>query len=54
MEEIKITKTVYGASNAVHYCGNCGKKMEFAWKQDSDHPMVYICPQCGEREAFKE
>ena len=40
--------------NAVHYCGNCGEKMEFAWKQNSDYPMVYRCPQCGEREAYKE
>lgn len=39
---------------ATHYCGNCGEKMEFCRRQDSDYPMVYRCPQCGEREAFKE
>jgi len=55
MEEYRIIqRMVYGASTTVHYCGNCGEKMEFAYRQDSDHPMVYRCPQCGEREAFTE
>ena len=55
MEELKNNqRPVYGSSNAVHYCGNCGERMEFGWRQGSDSPMVYVCRQCGEREAFKE
>lgn len=55
MKEKKlIYKVIYDSSYAIHYCGNCGVQMEFVRTQDSDHPMVYRCPQCGELEAHKQ
>ncbi len=63
MEEKKIVKErladenaaqVSGGKGTDHYCGVCGEKMVFAYKQDYAYPMVYRCPQCGEMEAFKK
>ena len=51
----KDNQTVnYSSSNKEYYCSLCGAKMELAWRQGGDYPLVYRCPQCGEKEAHEE
>ena len=54
MEEVENSKELLNSSGSKHYCGCCGIEMEFAFRQDSEYPMVYRCPQCGDKTAYSE